>query len=77
MLGHAMGAASALEAAVCALAIHSGRIPPTIQLEEPDPECDLDYVPNEQRVQRVDVALNNAYGFGGNNSCLILKRYEV
>jgi 3-oxoacyl-[acyl-carrier-protein] synthase II len=77
MLGHAMGGASALEAAVCALAIHSGRIPPTIQLEEPDPECDLDYVPNQQRVQRVDVALNNAYGFGGNNSCLILKRHEV
>jgi 3-oxoacyl-[acyl-carrier-protein] synthase II len=77
MLGHAMGGASAIEAAVCALAVYYDRIPPTINLEEPDPECDLDYVPNHQRVLQVKVALNNAYGFGGNNSSLVLKKCEV
>jgi 3-oxoacyl-[acyl-carrier-protein] synthase II len=77
MLGHAMGAASALEAATCALAIFHGRIPPTIHLDEPDPECDLDYVPNEARAGDVRVALNNAYGFGGNNSSLVLTKCEA
>lgn len=76
MLGHTMGAASAIETAVCALAIHSGRIPPTINYEEPDPECDLDYVPNEARDVPVRVAMNNAYAFGGTNASLILKRHE-
>jgi 3-oxoacyl-[acyl-carrier-protein] synthase II len=76
MLGHAMGAASALEAAVCALAVSCDRIPPTIHLEEPDPECDLDYVPNRARDCRVRVALNNAYGFGGNNASLLLRKWE-
>jgi 3-oxoacyl-[acyl-carrier-protein] synthase II len=76
MLGHTMGAASAIEAAVCALAVCYDRIPPTMYLEEPDPECDLDYVPNCQRAHRVQVALNNAYGFGGSNSSLILKKCE-
>jgi 3-oxoacyl-[acyl-carrier-protein] synthase II len=77
MLGHAMGAASAIEAAVCALAVFSDRIPPTMNLEEPDPECDLDYVPNQARAYRVEVALNNAYGFGGNNSSLVLKKCRI
>lgn len=77
MLGHTMGAASAIEAAVCALAVHDDRIPPTINLEEPDPECDLDYVPNRAREQRVDVAMNNAYAFGGNNASLVLRKCEV
>ena len=77
MLGHAMGAAAAIEAAVCALAVHCDRIPPTINLEEPDPECDLDYVPNRARAHRVRVAMNNAYAFGGNNASLILKKCEV
>jgi 3-oxoacyl-[acyl-carrier-protein] synthase II len=77
MLGHAMGAASALEAAVCALAVFCDRVPPTAHLEEPDPECDLDYVPNQSRACRVDVALNNAYGFGGNNSSLVLRKCEA
>ncbi|HEX8292256.1 MAG TPA: beta-ketoacyl-[acyl-carrier-protein] synthase family protein [Pyrinomonadaceae bacterium] len=77
MLGHTMGAASAIEAAVCALAAHEDRIPPTINLEEPDPECDLDYVPNRAREQRVDLAMNNAYAFGGNNASLILRKCEV
>jgi len=74
MLGHTMGAASAIEAAVCALAIHTGRIPPTIHLEEPDPECDLDYVPGESRELPVEVAMNNAYAFGGNNASVIFRR---
>jgi len=76
MLGHTMGAASAIETAICALAIASGRIPPTINYETPDPDCDLDYVPNQAREARVDVAMNNAYAFGGNNASLILRRYE-
>jgi 3-oxoacyl-[acyl-carrier-protein] synthase II len=74
MLGHTMGAASAIEAAVCALAVYYDRIPPTINLEEPDPECDLDYVPNSARDHRVNVAMNNAYAFGGNNASLILRK---
>lgn len=77
MLGHTMGAASAIEAAVCALAVHDDRIPPTINLEEPDPDCDLDYVPNRARQHRVDVAMNNAYAFGGNNASLVLRKCEV
>jgi 3-oxoacyl-[acyl-carrier-protein] synthase II len=74
MLGHTMGAASAIEAAACALAIFSDRIPPTMHLEAPDPECDLDYVPNAARAHTVHVAMNNAYAFGGNNSSVILKK---
>jgi 3-oxoacyl-[acyl-carrier-protein] synthase II len=75
MLGHAMGAASAIEAAACALAVWSDRVPPTMHLEEPDPTCDLDYVPNAAREHRVGVAMNNAYAFGGNNSCVIVRKY--
>jgi 3-oxoacyl-[acyl-carrier-protein] synthase II len=77
MLGHTMGAASAIEAAVCALAVREDRIPPTVNLEEPDPECDLDYVPNRAREHRVNVAMNNAYAFGGNNASLVLRKCEV
>jgi 3-oxoacyl-[acyl-carrier-protein] synthase II len=76
MLGHTMGAASAIETAICALAIERSRIPPTINYETRDPDCDLDYVPNHAREHRVEVAMNNAYAFGGNNASLILKRYE-
>ncbi len=72
MLGHTMGAASAIQAAVCALAISEKKIPPTMHLVNPDPECDLDYVPNVARTCNVKVAMNNAYAFGGNNSSLIL-----
>jgi len=72
MIGHTMGAASAIEAAVCALSIHHGLIPPTINYKEKDPECDLDYVPNEARAHRVDIALNNSSAFGGNNAALVL-----
>jgi 3-oxoacyl-[acyl-carrier-protein] synthase II len=77
MIGHLMGAAGAVEALVCALAIHDGRIPPTINLDQPDPACDLDYVPNQAREARVDVALSNSIGLGGHNSALILRRYQV
>jgi 3-oxoacyl-[acyl-carrier-protein] synthase II len=76
MLGHTMGAASAIEAAACALAVFSDRIPPTINLIDPDPECDLDYVPNHAREHRVEVAMNNAYAFGGNNASVIFRKYE-
>ncbi len=74
MIGHTMGAASAIEAAVCALAVATDRIPPTAHFEEPDPECDLDCVPNEAREQRVDMAMNNAYAFGGNNASVIFEK---
>jgi beta-ketoacyl-acyl-carrier-protein synthase II len=74
MVGHMMGAAGALEAMVCALAIYHNRIPPTINLEVPDPECDLDYTPGEARSMRVDVAMSNSIGLGGHNSCLVLRR---
>ncbi len=73
MLGHTMGAASAIEAAVCSLAVAEGRIPPTINFEQPDPDCDLDVVPNQARELPVRVAMNNAYAFGGNNASVIFR----
>jgi len=75
MIGHTMGAASAIEAAVCALAIDQGFIPPTINYVTPDPQCDLDYVPNHSRKARINVALSNAFAFGGNCSALLLSRH--
>jgi 3-oxoacyl-[acyl-carrier-protein] synthase II len=74
MIGHLFGAAGAIEALVCAKAIHEGVIPPTINLDDPDPACDLDYVPNEKREAKVDVALSNAMGLGGHNACVLLGR---
>ena len=76
MLGHTMGAASAIEAAVCALAVSEGAVPPTINFEEPDPDCDLDVVPNVAREMPVRVAMNNAYAFGGSNASVIFRRSE-
>jgi 3-oxoacyl-[acyl-carrier-protein] synthase II len=76
MLGHTMGAASALEAAVCCLAIAEGWIPPTVNYRNPDPECDLDYVPNEARRVPVRVAMNNAYAFGGANASVLFAAVE-
>ena len=76
MLGHTMGAASAIEAIACALAVQTGWIPPTINHEEPDPDCGLDIVPNVCRKVDPRVVLNNAYAFGGNNACLCVGRYE-
>ncbi len=75
MLGHTMGAASALEAIACALAVKNDVIPPTINFETPDPECDIDCVPNRARKRRVNIAMNNSYAFGGNNACLIIKKF--
>ncbi len=75
MLGHTMGAASALETIVCTLAVKEDRIPPTINHETPDPECDIDCVPNQSRKHTVTIALNNSYAFGGNNACLVLKKF--
>jgi 3-oxoacyl-[acyl-carrier-protein] synthase II len=75
MLGHTMGAASSIEAIACALAIKNDIIPPTINYETPDPECDIDCVPNQSRKHTVTIALNNSYAFGGNNACLVLKKY--
>jgi 3-oxoacyl-[acyl-carrier-protein] synthase II len=74
MLGHMFGAAGAIEAVACALAIHEGKIPPTINYENPDPELDLDYVPNEAREAKIRVALSNAMGLGGHNGCVLLGR---
>lgn len=74
MTGHMMGAAGALEALICALAIRDNCVPPTINLEVPDPDCDLDYTPGKARLMQVDVALSNSIGLGGHNSCIILKR---
>ncbi len=74
MTSHLLGAAGGVEAIVCALAIERGIIPPTINYEVPDPDCDLDYVPNTARAARVDVAMSNAFGFGGHNAILIIRR---
>lgn len=75
MTGHLLGAAGGVEMAACALAIKHGVIPPTINLENPDPECDLDYVPNTAREKTVKVAINNSFGFGGHNATLVAKEF--
>ena len=76
MLGHLIGASGAIEAVICILAINHGIIPPTLNLTHPDPECDLDYVPNEVRPVGVTTAVSNSFGFGGHNSVLIFRRYS-
>ena len=76
MIGHLFGAAGAIEALATALTIHHGVIPPTINYRHPDPECDLDYVPNVAREADVRVALSNSMGLGGHNGCVILKRFD-
>jgi len=76
MIGHLLGAAGSVEFAACIMAIREGIIPPTINLDCPDPECDLDYVPNVAREHRVRVALNNSFGFGGHNATLVAKAFE-
>lgn len=77
MSGHLLGAAGGLETAVSALSIVHGRVPPTINQEFPDPECDLDCAPNESRELNVRIALNNSFGFGGTNATLLLTKHEV
>jgi 3-oxoacyl-[acyl-carrier-protein] synthase II len=74
VMGHCFGAAGAIEAMMCVLAVHEGVLPPTINYENPDPVCDLDYVPNESRKAEVDVALSNAMGLGGHNACVLIGR---
>ncbi|WP_324667610.1 beta-ketoacyl-ACP synthase II [Geochorda subterranea] len=76
MTGHLLGAAGGVEAIACVLAIERGVIPPTINLEHPDPRCDLDYVPNAARPAHIDVAVSNSFGFGGHNAVLVFRRYE-
>ncbi|MDI3257188.1 MAG: beta-ketoacyl-ACP synthase II [Kyrpidia sp.] len=74
MTGHMLGAAGAVEAIATLLTLREGKIPPTINYETPDPDCDLDYVPNRYREARVDVALSNSFGFGGHNACIVVRR---
>jgi len=76
MTGHLLGASGGVEGAICALSIFNGIVPPTINLEEPDPECDLDYVPNNSRPLDINVAISNSFGFGGTNACIVLKKYS-
>lgn len=77
MLGHTLGAASAIEALACIKTINTGIIHPTINYQNPDPACDLDYVPNQARRQPVNIALSNAFGLGGQNSCIVLRKYSA
>ena len=74
--GHMLGAAGAVEMTVCALAIKHGIVPPTINLQVPDPECDLDYVPHTARQMPVNAVLNNSFGFGGHNACIAAKKFS-
>ena len=74
MTGHLLGAGGALEAAICVMAMRDGLIPPTINLNEPDPDCDLDYTPNKARRLEIDVAMSNSFGFGGHNSVLVFSK---
>lgn len=76
MTGHLLGAAGALEAMVCAKVLAEGKIPPTINLHDQDPECDLSYTPNHCVEAEVNVVLSNSFGFGGHNACIMLRRYN-
>ena len=76
MIGHLLGAAGGVEAVFSVLAIYDGVAPPTINLEEPDDECDLDYVPNEAREMSINISMSNSFGFGGTNGTVIFKRVD-
>ena len=76
MVGHMLGAAGALEAIICCKVVNEGSIPPTVNLEHTDPECDLDYVPNVARCGNISTAISNSFGFGGHNSVLVIRRYS-
>jgi 3-oxoacyl-[acyl-carrier-protein] synthase II len=75
MTGHMMGATGALEAIFCVQAVREGILPPTVHYETPDPDCDLDYIPNKAREQKIDLAISNAFGFGGHNAVLVVRCY--
>ena len=76
MTGHLLGAAGGVEAVISVLALERGILPPTINLENPDPECDLDYIPNKARHLQVDIVMSNSFGFGGTNACLVFRRFR-
>jgi 3-oxoacyl-[acyl-carrier-protein] synthase II len=76
MTGHTLGGAGAVEAVACVLAIRDGIVPPTVNYTTPDPECDLDYVPNEARAMKIDTVMSNSFGFGGHNVALIFGRHD-
>jgi 3-oxoacyl-[acyl-carrier-protein] synthase II len=73
-IGHLLGGAGAVEAIATLMALDRGILPPTINLDNPDPECDLDYVPNKARPAKVEIALSNSFGFGGHNSAIVLRK---
>jgi 3-oxoacyl-[acyl-carrier-protein] synthase II len=75
MIGHLLGASGGVEAGICALSIRNGMVPPTINLENPDTGCDLDYVPNKSRELDINIAMSNSFGFGGTNACILIKRF--
>ena len=75
MIGHALGGAGGLEAVACVKTINESLIHPTINYETPDPSCDLDYTPTAARRQNVDIALSNSFGFGGQNVCLVFRKF--
>ena len=77
MTGHLLGAAGGLEAGITTLAVRDQIVPPTINLDDPDPDCDLDYVPNVSRPLAIEYALSNSFGFGGTNAALLFKRYDA
>jgi 3-oxoacyl-(acyl-carrier-protein) synthase len=76
MTGHMMGATGALEAIFCVRAVCEGVLPPTIHYQTPDPECDLDYIPNQAREKEITLAISNAFGFGGHNAVLAIRKYR-
>ncbi|RJQ22837.1 MAG: beta-ketoacyl-[acyl-carrier-protein] synthase II [Nitrospiraceae bacterium] len=76
MIGHLLGASGGVEAAICALSVYNGIVPPTINLETPDPECDLDYVPHKARPLDINIAMSNSFGFGGTNACILLRKFS-
>jgi 3-oxoacyl-[acyl-carrier-protein] synthase II len=76
MTGHAIGAAGALEAIICVKAMEANVMPPTINLDNPDPECDLDYIPHQAREKKLDVVMSNSFAFGGQNCVLVFRKFK-
>jgi 3-oxoacyl-[acyl-carrier-protein] synthase II len=75
MIGHLLGASGGVEAGICALSVFHNILPPTINLDNPDPECDLDYVPHKARPLDLNIAMSNSFGFGGTNACIIFRKF--